>query len=58
MPLSPVWPVIFSIILNELVSALSAVKSAVVQSTAKADHFHNIAIKFLMNFNNYYYILL
>ena len=46
MPLLSGWPVIFCLILNELVSALSAVKWAIVPLSAKTGsslrHCHNI----------------
>ena len=35
VPILPVWPVIFSVILNKLVIALAPVKSVVVLSAAK-----------------------
>ena len=57
VPLFPAWSVFF-IVLNELVSVLSSLKSLILLSSVKPVYFYNIAIKFHLFLKNYHYILL
>ena len=57
VPLFPAWSFFF-IVLNELVSVLSSLKSLILLSSVKPVYFYNIAIKFHLFLKNYHYILL